>query len=269
MSPPSLVICQARMESQRFPGKVLAPLLGKPMLLWVLDRLAMLQDIARLVVAAPNTPPNRKIYDLCQAHDYQCELIDGNPNDVLRRFAVVAAKYDAEDIIRVTGDCPLISGDAVARLYDMAHSHQQQYDYIGISHAWGDGTDCEWLTREALVIADADTRLASDREHVTPYIWRHPTVFTCATLECPMDLSSYQYSVDTPHDLAMIQRILASNLCPSWLDISMIIDHDPILAAWQRERTVRGHNSAYTAQVVSEQALNVVPTWEDIRYGEK
>ena len=277
MTPPVLIIVQARMASTRFPGKVLAPLLGQPMLLWQLDRLSRVQTPHTLVVGTSAAPENAPLVELCQRHGYRIQASTGiAEDDVLGRFHTIAEAYpEAQEIVRVTGDCPLIDPVIVDALIAQHRGHNMTdalqrdgywhtpIDHTGIAAEWPDGQDCEIFSRTALDLADVEATASHDREHVTPWIWSQPEMFRCKTLPCPLDLSWMQTSVDTQDDLTMVQHLLDWILTDvgfsfGWRDIWRYIVKSPMLRVWQQRRPPR--NQAYVTQVGSGK------TWEELRY---
>jgi len=269
MTPNLLIIVQARMGSTRFPGKVLAPLLGTPVLLWCLDRVSQVQTPHTLVVASPNTSGNEPIAALCTKHGYRCEVVDAPEDDVLSRFALVAEQYNAEEIVRITADCPLVDPQVIDALIAYHRWHgQSSYDHTGIAAEWADGLDAEMLSREALLVANHEATRLSDREHVCSYVWNHPDRFRCATLPCPFNLMDVQWSVDTSHDLSVLENLLKRTLARTglaftWRDLWATMAVHP---AMRQEMTRRmGRNHAYTEQVAEEEGAPV-QSWNRLRY---
>jgi spore coat polysaccharide biosynthesis protein SpsF len=265
-----LVVVQARMESQRFPGKVLAPLLGQPMLLWTLARLQQLRTPHTLVVACPDTEATHtQLVPALVPHGYVVEIVEGDPTDVLHRFAVVAARYGAQEIVRLTGDCPLIDPGIIDAMLAYHHwSALPRPDHTGIAAEWPDGLDCEVMSREALDCADAEATLPHEREHVTPFLWATPGRFRCATLPCPFALPQYQWSVDTPEDLRLIAKLLTYTLIRvghgfTWQDLWTTLVCCPTLREHLLARPAR--NGAYVTQVANATG-GAVQSWETLRY---
>jgi spore coat polysaccharide biosynthesis protein SpsF (cytidylyltransferase family) len=152
-------------------------------------------------------------------------------------------------------------------LYHRYHGDQKA-DHTGIAAQWPDGMDCEMFSREALEIAQAEATLPSDREHVTPYIWRHPERFVLKTLPCPFDLHDVQWSVDTSYDLLLLENLLKRTLPRTgldftWQDLWGTLQLSPHLKQEMQARTQRNH--AYTEQVAKEHGTPV-QSWESLRY---
>ncbi len=256
-----LLIVQARMESSRLPGKVLLPLCGQPMILWLLMRLARLPY--PLCVAIPDTPANGPLADLCSTHGYTAHLIPGDPNDLLARFAAVLDLYpQAEHVVRVGGDTPLLDPLVVAGTVS-AHLSTVWHDYTGLAKGWGDGiADCDVIRREMVLLAESEAHALHEREHINPFFWQQPQRFRCATYPCPFDLSWMRCSVDTHEDFVHVQSLLEQCLMRygvdfGWREVWWTVQQDPALRDYMARMLM---NSAYVAQVGSEQ------TWGALRY---
>ncbi len=271
MSEGLVIIVQARVGSHRFPAKVLQPLLGIPMLLWVLGRVSRVQLPHTLVVAAPATPENDALEALCQTHGYQCLRPDVPEDDVLARFAAVARHYDATEIVRVCGDSPCIDPQVLDALVAYHRwRHQPRPDHTGIAAEWPDGMDCEALSTDALYRAEAEATLPSDREHVTPYIWRAGGPFRTVQFPSQFNLQNVRWCVDTPDDLRSLERLVKhtmrrTGLEFTWRDLWATMLLEPSLAAQMQARTPR--NYAYAEQVANERG-EAVRSWENLRYQE-
>ena len=263
MAPP-LIIVQARAGGTRFPGKMLAPLLGQPLILWTLQRIARLAIPHRIIVAVPFGAFQDPLIALCRRHGYEVWQPCVPENDVLHRYWNIAsqvAEYTTP-LVRVTGDCPLIDAAVIEQCLQVFRTSIP--DHVGIAAEWPDGMDCEVFSMQALQMAHEDAEAAADREHVTPYLWRHPERFRCVTVPCPMDLTPYQTSIDTVQDLLLAQGILDACLERygfgfGWRDIWYCLEQHLHLKTLMLQRPPR--NQSYVAQVGVE-------TWEEARYGE-
>jgi spore coat polysaccharide biosynthesis protein SpsF len=253
------------MESTRFPGKVLASILGQPMLLRQLDGMRGLTTVQQrpvtLVIALPNTAPNTtELAPLLTRHGYDVRCPDVAPEDVLGRFAAVVRAVRAQTIVRLTGDCPLLDP---AIVYDALSWHlDHEVAYTGMAHEWPEGAaDIDVIEREVLLAAHAEATDPRDREHVVPWIWRQPARFRQGLLPCPLDYSQHCWSVDTPADLAAVELLMRHYVRPEagWRAIgTAITQHPDMLASWA---TSRRRNAAYLAQ------LGTGTDWRTARYG--
>lgn len=200
-----LTIIQARMGSTRLPEKVLAPIDGYPMLWHVLNRLADIPLIDKMVVATTDLSTDDPIASFCQKAGFQ--WFRGNEADVLDRFYRAAHRYGADSIVRITGDCPLIDPRIVEKVINVYRDGKWDYVSNTIERTFPDGLDVEVFSFSALEEAWQKTTLMSEREHVTPYIWKNRECFKQAQVTQKNDLSDLRWTVDEPEDLEVVRRI--------------------------------------------------------------
>jgi spore coat polysaccharide biosynthesis protein SpsF len=206
-------IIQARMGSTRLPGKVLRPLAGRPMLARIVERVRACPAIAAVVVATSDREGDEPIRRLCAAERFDC--FAGSELDVLDRFYQAAAARQGDPLVRITADCPLVDPGLLTRL--LALFAGGEYDHVGVATGAGalflgqgrypDGLDTECFSFAALERAWREADSPQDREHVTPYLWRHPDRFRCGHLLSPVDYSRLRWTVDTEADFDLIARI--------------------------------------------------------------
>lgn len=201
-----VAIVQARTSSSRLPRKVLRPILGTPMILQELARLKRCRTLDRIVLATSVDASDDELAAAVQAAGYM--VYRGSLDDVLDRYARCAALYGAAHVVRITGDCPIIDPAVVDRVVTahLAHSNDYTSNTLG-RVTYPDGLDTEVMTAAALRRADREARLASEREHVTQYLIKHPELFQQECVENAEDLSAERWTVDEPEDFAFITRI--------------------------------------------------------------
>jgi spore coat polysaccharide biosynthesis protein SpsF len=200
-----LAILQARMSSTRLPGKVLKPILGRPMLWRQLERVLRVRSIDKLVVATSDRPEDRDVGDLCEAFDVDCFF--GNLDDVLDRFYQAARRYYPEHVVRLTGDCPLSDPDLIEQI--IQYHLEGDYDYTSntIEPTFPDGLCAEVMRYSVLKAAWREATLPSEREHVTPFIIKRPERFKLGNFKGVPDLSHLRWTVDEPEDFELVTRI--------------------------------------------------------------
>jgi len=213
---PSIAIIQARMGSSRLPGKVLRPILGKPMLMHIVERVRAAYGVDRVVVATSDRLVDEKIRSTCRQHDIDC--FSGDEHDVLDRFYKAANQYDGDPVIRITADCPLADPGVISELIKTYHGGH--YDHVGVATGAGalfldggrfpDGYDAECIRFDALHKAWTEATASSDREHVTPYIWRQPELFCLGLMKSQTDYSSLRLTVDNEEDFRLIESIYSA-----------------------------------------------------------
>jgi spore coat polysaccharide biosynthesis protein SpsF len=206
-------IVQARMGSSRLPGKVLRPLAGRPMLGRIVDRVRACPAVARVVVATSDREGDAPIRRFCEASQIDC--FAGSELDVLDRFYRAAVMHHGDPLIRITADCPLVDPQLLGTL--VALFGEGHYDHVGVATGAGalflgvgrypDGLDAECFSFAALERAAREATSPPDREHVTPYIWRHKDLFRCGQLTSPIDYSQLRWTVDNEADFDLIARV--------------------------------------------------------------
>jgi spore coat polysaccharide biosynthesis protein SpsF len=203
-----LAILQARMSSTRLPGKVLRPILGRPMLSWQIDRIRRSKTIGRLVVATSREASDDQIQAFCESNEVLCYR--GELHDVLSRFRGAAEAFGpAKHVVRLTGDCPLIDWTIIDAAVDLQRRSGSDIAGNAIVRTYPDGLDAEVVLRDALDRAHHEATEPGHREHVTQYIYQHPERFRLAHLTQVPDLGLLRWTVDTPADFEMVEQVFA------------------------------------------------------------
>ena len=201
-------IIQARLGSTRLPQKVLLPLGKKTVIESVIDRVRASKNINEIIVATTIQPEDQKIFNFC--HDKNIKCFRGSLEDVLDRYYQAAKHFGVQHIARITSDCPLIDPNAID---EVAEKYLEgSFDYVSNNHpaaTYPDGLDTEIFSFKALGKAWRDAKLKSEREHVTPYIWKKPDIFRLFTVKNPVDLSEYRLTIDEPRDYELLQVVVS------------------------------------------------------------
>lgn len=210
-----VAIIQARMGSTRLPEKVLKPILDRPVLWHIVNRLRSVKKIDEIIVATSVQPNDDRIEEFCASENIKC--FRGSEDDVLDRFYKAASFFNATTLIRITGDCPLIDPDLISQLID--YFSDNNFDFCGIAAGAGvakngfegrypDGLDAEIFTMQALTIVWREAQGPLYREHVTPFIWKQPERFNLGTLKSKdKDYGDLRWTIDNEEDYHLIQRI--------------------------------------------------------------
>jgi spore coat polysaccharide biosynthesis protein SpsF (cytidylyltransferase family) len=204
-----VAVIQARTGSTRLPGKVLLPLAGAPALQRMIERVSTARTLDRVVVATTTAPGDDAVAALCSGLGVAC--VRGSETDVLARFALVVRTVaeDADHLVRLTGDCPLVDPDLVDTVVTAAVDAGCDYLSNVDPPSWPDGLDVEVMSRAALLRADEQAVLPSDREHVTPWLRRHgsPSV---GGIRAEQDLSGLRWTLDEPEDYVLLAVVYAA-----------------------------------------------------------
>jgi spore coat polysaccharide biosynthesis protein SpsF len=200
-----LAVLQARFSSSRLPGKILKPVLGRPMLVRQIERVLRSDKIERLVVATSSAGNDDRVSEVCASLGITCHR--GSLEDVLDRIYHASLPFAPERIVRLTGDCPLTDWQVIDRVIDFAIAGGYDYGSNTLKPTWPDGLDVEVVTFSALATAWRESTSPLDREHVTPFIYNHKDRFKLGNLQNDVDLSRLRWTVDTPADFAFVTRI--------------------------------------------------------------
>lgn len=199
------VIVQARLGSKRFPGKVLANLCGLPVLWHVLTRCLKIKGADRVVLATTNA--NRKALGAV-AGPLGVEVFSGPDaleDDVLGRYLAAAREIDAETIVRITADCPMLDPELCADVLTLVT--KDRVDYASNSfpeRTFEKGLDCEAFTRKTLEMTAHRASNPYDREHVTPFIQRTSAFLKGTITSGEPERGRINLCVDYPYDLEML-----------------------------------------------------------------
>jgi len=234
--PRTVAIIQARMGSSRLPGKVLKDLGGRPMLVWVVERARRARLVDAVVVATTVEPADDPIEALCQERGYACWR--GHPYDVLDRYYQAARHYQAEIIVRLTADCPLLDPGLVDATVQALLDQGADFAANRLPPPWHRtypiGLDTEVCTWEALERAWREAQAPHHREHVMPYLYEQPGRFRVVILDAEEDFGHLRWTVDTPEDLEVVRRLLdllGKRDDFTWRDVLALWQAHPELAA--------------------------------------
>ena len=202
-----VAIIQARMGSNRLPGKVLLELAGEPMITRVVNRVNRAKTFAEVVIATTTEPADDALSAVCSAKKWAC--FRGSQDDVLDRYYLAALAHGADVVVRITSDCPLIEPEIIDQVVRQLIS-QPAVDYACnlLPHrTFPRGLDVEAFWMRTLANLWAKDENPSWREHVTQYLHQNPDEFRICGLTQECDLSAMRWTVDTREDLALIRQI--------------------------------------------------------------
>lgn len=200
-----VAIIQARMGSSRLPGKVLKRIMGKPVIYYILERLKYSKKIDKIVIATTDSHNDDPIAQFCI--DNNVAYYRGSEDDVLDRYYQAAKKFNADIIIRLTGDCPLIDPQIIDKLIELFKENDN--DHMSLGSTYPEGLDAEALNFSALENAWKHAKLKTEREHVTVYLWSNPDKFKSKPIEYTENLSKYRVTIDEPEDFEVVKNIIS------------------------------------------------------------
>ncbi|HEV8444785.1 MAG TPA: glycosyltransferase family protein [Steroidobacteraceae bacterium] len=200
-----IAFIQARMSSSRFPGKVLEELGGMPTIVFMVERARRARLLDQVVVVTSTDASDQPLADTLARHSIDC--FRGDLDDVLARFAAAAARYQATEVMRLTGDCPLIDPAIIDRVIAARRGADAEYSSNIDPPSYPDGLDVEFCTRAALDRCAREARAQPEREHVTLWMRGEAAGLKRVNVRAIADCSSLRLTVDYPDDLAALRRL--------------------------------------------------------------
>ncbi len=206
----TVITIEARMRSSRLPGKVLASVVGKPMLELMIERLRRVRQAAEIVVATTTNPADDPIAELARNLGVAC--FRGSEEDVLERVLLAAQGQEADVIVETTADCPVIDPGVVDQAIATFLSNGADYCSNTLSATYPRGLDVQVFPTRVLAEVAALTQDPADREHVSLYIYSHPERYRLVNLASGLEprAADLRLTVDTPEDLELIREIYGS-----------------------------------------------------------
>ena len=254
-----VAIVQARMGSTRLPNKVMKPIGGIPMIELLLKRLSKSKELDQIVVATSIDKRNQPLVSHIRKLGYACE--QGSENDVLDRFVKTAQVYQADIVVRITGDCPLVDPDLVDKC--IRQFKVSDVDYLTNTNppTYPDGLDIEVFTFKALQEALEKTDKPFDHEHVTPYL-RESGHFNLGSVQHHQDLSALRWTVDEPDDFIVVEKVFRHfhpRIDFTWEEVLKLQDEQPDIFSIN-ENIIRNQGASMgTGQKLWKRAKQIIP----------
>lgn len=225
-----VAVIQARMGSERLPGKVLLDIRGKPMLARVVGRASRIRGVHEVVVATSDDPRDDELASACR--DVGVPVFRGSESDVLDRYHKAAKEWNADAIMRITADCPLLDPDVSGRVLEQFLALRPDYASNSIRRTYPRGLDTGVMSFDALERTWREAKLPYEREHVTIRMYERPEEFRLLSVESELktNYSHHRWTVDTPEDLQFVRAVYG--LFPEndefhWLDVVDMLSMHP------------------------------------------
>ncbi|MEL0114683.1 MAG: aminotransferase class III-fold pyridoxal phosphate-dependent enzyme [Gammaproteobacteria bacterium] len=250
---------QARLGSMRLPNKVLATVSGKPMIELLLKRLSQSNEIDKIIVLTTVNIKDDTLQNQVEALGFEC--FRGSEDNVLNRYYEASIKYQADVILRITGDCPLVD----ANLVDVC---VQKYRTLNVDYlsnldpaTYPDGLDIEVFSRNALERCNIEATSSFDKEHVTSYI-RNSSFFKKAHIKNKENLSNLRWTVDESEDLIVIRNIFehfAPDIFFDWKKVLKLEKLNPSIFMDNKELKNNEGLELGSGQKLYKRAKKVIP----------
>ncbi len=255
----TVAIVQARMGSVRLPKKVMSFIDGIPMIELLLTRLSLSKQLDQIIVATSSNKNNKDLVKHVKKLGYEC--YQGSESDVLSRYAEAAKIYNADIVVRITGDCPLVDATLVDEL--VSQFKDSDFDYLCNVNppTYPDGLDIQITYSKQIFEADKNANNEYDREHVMPYIFKSKKN-KCFSVKFTEDLSKNRWTVDEKEDLIVVNKIFKHfkpKIDFSWLDVLDLKKNKPDI--FEHNKNIKRNEGAdmRKGQKLWEHAKKVIP----------
>ncbi len=228
----TIAIMQARLGSTRLPRKVLADIAGHPLLHHVFSRASAAGHISGSLLATTDAPEDDELADWARSEGIA--VYRGSVNDVLDRYYHAALSADADVIVRITADDAMKDPSVIDRVIDTRNVEKHDYCSNALTPSYPEGMDVEVFTFDALERAHKSATQEFEREHVTPFIWQNPAVFSLGNVSHSSDLSHMRWTIDTEEDLAFARAVydelFTEQKMFGFQDVLSLLDRRPDIA---------------------------------------
>jgi len=198
------IILQARCNSKRLPNKVIRNIKHKPILELIIERLQNIPH-TKLIVATTKSKDDDEICKICIKNDVP--FYRGKKNDVLSRYYEITSKYKLKKKIKTKIDCPFLNKKMIKKM--IAIFKKKKYDYFSniLEPSFPSGMHIEIFNKKTLNRAHKEAISISDREHVTPYIYKNRKKFYSGSFKNNKDLSFHRWTIDYLEDLKFVKKV--------------------------------------------------------------
>lgn len=199
---------EARMTSTRLPGKVLLDVGGQPMLAHLINRLKSVPSLDGVVLATTTNQTDDVLEEFSKKIKIGCYR--GSEDDVMSRVIGAAESVDADIIVEITGDCPIIDPEIIEQVIRVFR--ENNVDYVSNAHvrSYPDGMDVQVFPLEVLKRSSVMTSDPLDHEHVTLHIRNNPEIFSRIHLVSPPETHwpELGLTLDEPNDYELLKKII-------------------------------------------------------------
>lgn len=228
----TVAIIQARLTSTRLPRKVLLPLEAETVLHFTYSQAKKSSSLDLVVIATSHDATDDELANYCT--EKNLPVFRGSLSNVLERYYECAKHYQADTVVRITADCPLVDPAVIDQV--VMEFKSKAVEYASNSrpiHTYPNGIELEVFSFHALEKAYQEATKPSEKEHVTPYIWNHPELFSLHSVQAKQDFSSFRVTLDKAEDyvvISVIVRALREKNVTVENVISFLQDHPEVRA---------------------------------------
>lgn len=205
-----VTVIQARTGSSRMPNKVLMPLAGMPLLIRMVERVKLSELAGEIIIATTKEVSDDVIVKICKENDFL--FYRGSTDDLLDRHYQAAKLLNADAVVKIPSDCPLIDPKVIDKVIGFFIEHSSDFDFVSNLHpaTYPDGNDVEIMHFNILEFAWKNAKRQLEREHTTPYIWENPDKFRIGNVQWETGLNysmTHRFTIDYPEDYEFIRKV--------------------------------------------------------------
>jgi len=228
------MVIQARRSSTRMHDKIMYPLSGKPLLIRMFERVRSSKIKKEIVVATTTDIDDDKVVEICKENNIN--YFRGHPTDLLDRHYKAGLEFNADVVVKIPSDCPLICPNVIDEVLNFYLDHRNEYDFVSNLHpaTFPDGNDVEIMPINILETAWKEADKDYEREHTTPFIRERPDRFRTGNVEWETGLNfadTHRFTIDYKEDYEFIKKVYDElynennnfTLC----DIMKLLDNKP------------------------------------------
>jgi len=248
-----VAVTQARTNSTRLPGKILLKVNGTTLLDLHLSRILLSQTVDKLIVATTVNKEDDAICEIARAKGLMCHR--GSENDVLDRFYSAVQAESPDYVVRLTSDCPLIDHTLIDKIVSFTIGKNLDYCSNTLDPSYPDGQDVEVFSYASLTKAWHQAQLTSEREHVTPYIWKNSSykggnLFLSENFSEGKSFGHLRMTVDEESDFEVIKKLINKlGIHRPWLEYAEYLDSNSSIRSVNEKIT---RNEGYTKSINSD-----------------
>ena len=176
----------------------------------MVERVQASELAGQIVVATSTEKSDDPIEELCNQYNLECYR--GSLTDLLDRHYQAGKKYNADAVVKIPSDCPLIDPKIVDRVLSYYIENTEKYDFVSNLHpaTYPDGNDVEVMSFSALEQAWKEAAKKLEREHTTPFIWENPERFRIGNVAWNSSKNystSHRWTIDYEEDYIFIRKV--------------------------------------------------------------
>ena len=234
------------------------PLAGKSLLLQMFDRVSAANLSGIKIIATTVQAIDDPIFELCKKN--KISFFRGHSIDLLDRHYKAALKFNADVVVKIPSDCPLIDPSVIDKVIKYYINNRDKFDFVSNLHppTYPDGNDVEVMSMKALKEAWIEAKRPLEREHTTPFFWENPERFKIGNVQWDKGLDysmSHRFTIDYEDDYLFIKKIY-DELYPKKRFFTL----DDILDLLERKPELKKINEKYSGVNWYRNHLNELKT---------